>query len=374
MMRKYTENGFTFVEMAIVMIISGLIFLGLTKAFTLYNIRQAQEHTLEALQTSQDALGEYVARQNAYPCPSSPLSVPGDADFGVANCNGAGVAKAAGRNGMDVYIGAIPLDTMFPVLQDVRISRSDTVDGWGNQLTYAVTGILTDPLTYNEKEGAIYIVDEFGNTVLEESGHAHAVVVSHGEDGIGAYTAEGAQTAGCSTITLPGPPATPTSATINEIENCDSDGQFLSGLRILDENLYNDDIVNFMINKVYNLWEYLPGVAPSGANMVRNTNPGDVGIGVEDPTQKLHIAGDLKAQIVRADYLCDKDGVNCMPVDKLAGAGMTECSGPNQVAWKIAGNKMLCKSIFSGTVTGSCATGEAAVGIRSDGTLICEVP
>jgi hypothetical protein len=366
-----SERGFTFVEIAMALLISGMVFMGLMRAFYLYNMRVTYDHTMDALKTSKEGINEYLARRGVYPCPASPSAAPGNAEFGKANCGGANVVRVAGRNGLDVYIGAVPVTTIGEFSQDVNLSYRDTVDGWGNRLTYAVTGILTDPLTYNNKEGAISIIDEFGNTVVEPPAHAHMLVLSHGEDGIGAYSAEGVRAVDCSTITITPPPGGPAVASISEIENCDSDAEFLSGLSNTDPDTYNDDIVNFLVDQVFNLWQYVPGKT----NAVTNTNNGNVGLDVKDPQQKLDINGDLNAQDLHADMICDDQGQNCMDPSKIAGEGMSCPAGT--VAYAVANNALKCRSLFSGTITGcgiKNGVQEFAVGIRGDGSLICEPP
>jgi hypothetical protein len=68
-------------------------------------------------------------------------------------------------------------------------------DGWNHRYTYAVTVPLTNASTFDNDEGAITIRDINDNTVI--NGTAHYVLLSHGEDGKGAYSTGGGQFMAC---------------------------------------------------------------------------------------------------------------------------------------------------------------------------------
>ncbi|MBU0799494.1 MAG: type II secretion system GspH family protein [Alphaproteobacteria bacterium] len=366
-MKKNRQGGFTMVELAMVMIISGLMFTGVMQALYLYNKRQANDHTIEAVNTSRSSIEEYIARQGGvYPCPAPLDAAPGDADYGVANCATATIVT--GRDGLQIAVGAIPITTVLPVLQNVKLSDNDTVDGWRRKLTYAVTVNLTNTLTYTDDGGAIAVVDEYDQNILDIPGTAHSIIISHGENGVGAFSREGGEVTpgACAVVSTPVTPVPGVVTTIvDEIENCDGDGRFLSGLRRTSSNSYNDDYVQFMINRQSNLWEYV------GPTQIANTNTGNVGFGVEEPEQKVHIDGDLRAIAVNAEELCTSSGANCFAVEKLAGTGIV-CA-PGTALRGFDRGDSICDPIFTGTTYTPCAAGTVAVGVSAATGLICEV-
>lgn len=374
--RKSTQAGFTLAELAVVMIISGMLMLGLAHFLYISNQRAAYTHTADALSTSAAAILEFAALSNgAYPCPANPALRPDNPQYGVSDCTlptvpGRAADDVAG--GDPVYIGVMPVTSLLPLLENVEYTGRLAVDGWGNKITYAVSANLTSAATYDDLLGAISVVDEFDQNILNAPGTAHAVLISHGPNGIGAFPAGGTvPNPGCDSVTTPLPP-TPgfVPPIIDEKENCDyDDAKFLSGLKRENQNNFNDDELTFLINSTTSLWEYVDG----NPEAIRNTNPGFVGVGVHEPQQKLHVAGDIRADFVAAQDLCQGDTDECMPLSTLAGVGIS-CPNPNEAIVAIENNSVVsCHPIvYNASTIAPCAAGTIAVGFSTDSRLICE--
>ncbi|MDO8312070.1 MAG: type II secretion system protein [Sideroxyarcus sp.] len=198
----FRTEGFTLVEMAIVLAIMALI---LGTGLTLLSAQQDQrriEDTKARLDIAQEALIGYAISHNNLPCPADP-TIPG----GTAN---AGIARDPTTTGCTG--GATALQGDFPW---ATLGLPET-DAWGHRFTYRVSAIFarSTPLFTLSDDGNIDIGTSAGSNDL--ANNMPAVIVSHGINGLGAYTPAGKQ------IT-----PVPVAAT-NEGENADNDGNFVS--------------------------------------------------------------------------------------------------------------------------------------------------
>lgn len=395
------NSGFSLVELALVMLIFSTILSIVLFSLKIYNLKQSRTHTLEALEDIRSANFIFLNQKKYYPCPAR-FDLPNtDLNYGVADCANALKATSFGRDANDdgtddvILIGMVPFKTILDPLDGVKadmLTGSDTIDGWGNKISYAVSELQTDSnpanLPYKESYGAIDIVDEHGNTVLDDKATAHVALVSHGENGVGAFTQNGKVVQLCTLsvtvpTTPPGPPQPPAQNTVDpdERENCDhNDGRFLSGLRNENDNSYNDDLVKFQIIKTSSLWFYSGGIMNQNGTpgnpfddflipQVSNTNIGFVGIGTETPTEKLHVAGDVQANEVRANKYCDENGQNCMSANSLAGDGIN-CQN-NEAVIGIENDDVVCAAVFAPQNL-TCGPGLFMVGISNKTGAICE--
>ncbi len=419
---KAKSEGFTLIEMALVIIISGLLLAAGLESYKVYNNDQARKTTLENIQTVNSAIALFHAVYDRYPCPADITLPLGDPDYGrETNCDPRpvnpvagtcfeGVCRADGRDADNdattedtILIGGVPLvtlqdaDLVLTGIQNVwlGLSSREILDGYGRKLTYAVTERLVTEPTFNETLGAIKIEDEYGESLVNPEGSVHYVVVSHGDNGRGAYS-EGGQLVGndCTAsglpLPLPAPPGPPVSSgnTI-EYENCNNDDLFVSALRATVEgNSYNDDIVNFQMFVGNDLWSYVPG-NPDVPGSIYNLNPGNVGIGVIDPDSKLEVIGDIQADEVLAGEICDSTGNDCFPSSIIGGTGNPvqdtdplteeligkkgmECDGANKAMTGIANGRPICESVLPDTIIGTCPPGKFMIGVSSLGNVVCE--
>ncbi len=350
-----SEGGFSLLELAVVMIIIGVLTVPILQGYKIYQEEKKKGDTLGAQLDVSTAASNYWGVQKHYPCPSD-RSIPfGEAGHGVSNCAlvmalgpnscspNDGVCKAV-QGGLEVFIGGVPYSTM-------GIPYYETLDGWGRGLTYAVTGALADPaIPFDANDGAIQITNE--NGLLSDTLY-HGVLVSHGPNGAGSFNMNGIQQ--------------PCVMTYAEAENCDNDGLFMNALISLGENNnYFDDLVNFSGWTQSAIWEY------TTEEDVKSANTGNVGVGTTTPTAKLDVAGDLKAGNVRSDQICDENGQNCFPSRLIAGEEAVMRCPPGRVLVGIANNAAICENI-SISVTGNCPPGQFVVRITAGGVQ-CAAP
>lgn len=418
-MTQQKESGFTIVEIAIVLLIFGFIVIAVLSTLGFYNEALKHDRTIDSMNSIQSTLFDHLALLESLPCPANPNLDENDPNYGIADCGagwmlapilGRDVDNADGDNnpatgGENILIGAFPFQTLLN--NDLGVEASEKIkalsgrsslDGWNHKITYAVTQNLTNPLTYTENGGAIEVLDEFNNTVLEKPGIAHYILISHGENGRGSYTANGNSVDNCLNSM-----SNPNLVIINgnENENCDeNDGIFLSALKSDVgngvDNVSYDDIVRFQVGHNPPLWKNSGKIKNDNGTpldptddydmqLITNTNPGNIGIGVETPLEKLHVDGEIQAQKVLAEKLCGVNYVadsfgnlvpeDCMPAEAIAGElPNMKCSNPGDVVVSIEENKVHCGPAFAATVFTPCPAGQFMNGISSKHGTICITP
>lgn len=178
------EAGFSLLELAIVLVILGIIggfsLPLLTAQINRSALVKTRNHQGYALQ----AIAAYVGKNGRFPCPANPVAT--GANFGVA--------KVSCQN--KEASGIIPFKTL-------GISEVFAKDGFKRLMTYVVEPELTkiDVVLKNEQGGFITIKKEDGDSVLAPQHNNDAnpnyialVLISHGESGIGAYLGNGTMT------------------------------------------------------------------------------------------------------------------------------------------------------------------------------------
>ena len=401
--------GFTLIEIAIVILIIGVMTIPLVQLYSTYIQQKKIALTKTNLDQSVSEIARYSSYMGSYPAPASLTASPDDAGYGnsitAAEINAlspglctldGGVCMVSGQRDTDadadsvadpVLIGAVPIKTIRGTVVS-EITNAANLDGWNNKLTYAVTSNLTDPTKYENDRGVIGAVDEHYRKTAGINDDAHYVVISHGRNGIGAYTNEGGQTANCGSIVFDVGTGTWITTSV-ENHNCNSDGLFMQALQRYDggSGLHYDDRVAFSKAQDLTLWEY---TVPDRMT-IYNKNAGNIGIktGITAPTERLHIVGTLRAQSipstganadigVRAKQICQSDGSGCFDISAITGATGVQCPA-GQVLRRIS-NIQLSPAAFAAA---NCATptfpnlnaancsGGWVHGIKTNGDVIC---
>lgn len=398
------EQGFTLIELAIVVVISGFIMASLSTGMAMYRKQRVLDTTYNNIQSVKTAVERSFNPifGGRYPRPAGRNLSPVDTDYGIEvstaelaalggfGCTPSGVCRVPGRdadgdgNPDPVLIGALPAKMIRDeILQRVKDRYDDAVtegyladyrgtgldihnkdsvafktnlDGWGRMFTYAVTEALTDSTTFDNDLGAISIETETGENLLRTAGSAYFVIISHGPDGKGGYTPEGNLYKPCTVAAGPG----------QDLENCDdADALFVSGLTSLKRSAdYFDDILFFHVQGNEALW------IPVGSSAITNTNPGNVGVGTLAPTEKLHILGDLQTGIARGNGYCEQLGIDCMLPATIGGTGISCLSGSSMQG--ISYNNADCGVDPSTSVNlVNCPAGKILQGVNADGSLNC---
>jgi type II secretory pathway pseudopilin PulG len=204
--KRRAAAGFSLVEMAIVTLLVGILLTMGLAALKATRDASAASQTRTKQNTIKDALIAYIRRNNRLPC--------ADIDFGAPD----GVENRATAGDPTTACATAPSNARFGILPYVTLglARDAAVDGWGNFFSYQVsntvtsttfnpgTGFYVTPITNpnldwtlsaNLRSGSsgeltVNTRDAAGAVVAAAS-NAVAVVVSHGPNGLGAYTVSG---------------------------------------------------------------------------------------------------------------------------------------------------------------------------------------
>lgn len=400
---KNKSAGFTLVEMAIVLIIVGLLIAAGLPGLQVYNNKKNFEKTQENMRLAQEALREFYGLNGRYPCPADPTLAPGDEDYGEEVCR-ADIADAcpsglfctdvgsrdANNDGAPdpVLIGTLPSKTIADNALFAKFKLANGQDAFLMKLTYAVSELMTDQVynisnPANIQLGAIALKDEFERDLLDPPDSAHYIILSHGDNSRGAFSTDGADIGDCTIVTGATPTPPPAGSNIGasgielEKENCDrNDAIFVKALRSMaDNDSYFDDTLFFNATVASSLWRRSNFSPPTDAYLY-NTNLGDVGIGVTDPTNKLEINGDIKTEtsIIADGRYCAPDATDCVAPEALGGSAMTPCPA-GQIATGIENNDLICAPLFTGPISFSCPiSGQFVTGFSNQGNVNCAFP
>jgi len=283
--KNYGQQGFSLIETTIVIVVMGLIITPIFGLITIEERKRKQVERVEKQKSILTAFSLFVKRNNAYPCPAAPALSPDSDDYGAAMTGTSPGACVVGNGlvedggGAGVFIGTVPVKTLGLPLRYIA-NPSDA------KYIYAVTGILTNPSTFNGGGGQITVVDENDQEFLGAGGFTqpklHFVLVDPGNDYKGAYTKDGTVVVSeCTGNKL-------------DVENCDGDAVFrdapFSNAHISDS--FFDDYIEFSV--VYEdstFWIANPDENDAGKMNISNRNIGNIGIGTERPQEKLHVVG-----------------------------------------------------------------------------------
>jgi len=230
-MKNYTDktSGFTLVEMAIVLVIIGLLLGGMLMPLSAQMDQRRISETQKALDEINQALLGFAIANGYLPCPADPALASGAAGAGQARARTTS-ACTGGNNG---------------VLPWATLGVSET-DAWGRRYTYRVTTVFADTTDGTgcgiAKAGVSFELCSTGDaTIRIASGGTPvastipAVTISHGKNGFGAYTTAGTQLA--------------VSTDADEIENSDSDTDFVHKIQT---STYDDLVAWVTPNTLFN--------------------------------------------------------------------------------------------------------------------------
>ncbi|MCB9991722.1 MAG: prepilin-type N-terminal cleavage/methylation domain-containing protein [Rhodospirillales bacterium] len=358
---KY-EKGYTLIELAISIVVVGLLLAPAFGIYSLYIKDQRFKQTEFSLSQSQNAVGGFRSLYGRYPCPAAPNIPISDPAYGYEDCS---LAPIAGNNAIvsdpDVLIGSLPF-------RELNMEERDSIDGEGARLLYAVTKSMTADTTFHEHNGAITLIDINGDMATTPDHSAHFVILSSNENNDGMYSRDGVLIGGC-----PVAPAL-------ENENCNGDTTFRLGLKRSD---FDDRLVsNTPVGTT--LWQY----SVSDLDDIHLRSADNIALGVNnmvmlssatpDAEIRLSSGGDA---VIRAtagafysNFLCSGDGLDCFPSEAIAGSSATvgglRCpSGPPQeYIVGIENGNVRCESELWFT----CPAGQFLSGVNANGELICD--
>lgn len=133
--KLYLNKGFTLVEMAVVLVIMGLLIAGLLGPLSAQMDQHNNAQTQKSLEESKESLIGYAIINSRLPCPASSTS------NGIEDPVGGGVCTHP-------YDGFLPAATLGIMPTD---SNGYALDGWGgsesNRIRYAVTTVNSNAFT-----------------------------------------------------------------------------------------------------------------------------------------------------------------------------------------------------------------------------------
>lgn len=210
------DNGFSLIELAIVLVIVGFLSSSLLGSLQARQRIGDDQRIAERLQEIVDSLYGFAATQGRLPCPAPPQLASDIAEAGFEDCR--------------LEHGVMPWRTL-----NLR-----ELDPWGQRFTYYARASFTALPTTGALAG--FTLDSTGNAVVRPSASAGnkladslpCVVVSHGPNGLGGYRASGQRS----------PAGDP-----DEAENADADLSFVD--RLPDDSY--DDRLSWPIPSVLKL-------------------------------------------------------------------------------------------------------------------------
>lgn len=262
MNRQYL-SGFTLAELAVVLVIIGLLLGGLFMPLSGQMDSRYRADTDKALSDAREALIGFAIVNGRLPCPADRTIASANTDAGAEAVIAAGgpCRCTTATSGIAVAVGGTACNETSPssvtgVLPWATLGLPET-DAWGNRYTYRVTTrfsrVASGQLVTNfgtscsslssAPAAAAFALCSAGDIAVYTSsaltttvaGGIPAVVVSHGKYSAGAWTTSGTQI----------PYST---ASTDEQDNADSDANFVSNTNIDDQLIWISP--NLLMNRM----------------------------------------------------------------------------------------------------------------------------
>jgi prepilin-type N-terminal cleavage/methylation domain-containing protein len=195
------QSGFTLVELAVVLFIVGILA---SVGLSTLNAQMASASisaTKKKQETIKNALISYLGKYNRLPCPA--IDNSGLESRVLTNAP----AYCIDTTGKSAYLGILPYATL-------GLPKSAALDGWENffsyavstqwTLTYSIAGPIVGGTSTNVSSQAFNVGDSgiiavnnrspaTSSTPTPISSNAAVFIVSHGKNGLGAFTTKGTQ-------------------------------------------------------------------------------------------------------------------------------------------------------------------------------------
>lgn len=399
-----SNRGFTLIEIAVSLMVIGLLITPAIAAYNLYLKQQKVEHTRLSLDNSSTFIAGFLQEYGRYPCPAPMDADIGDPEYGYEDCSATapGIITAQSTRtpplaNPNVLIGSIPFRTL-------NLDQDDAVDGYHSRLTYAVTEELTDSDTYFVNLGGIGVLSNAtsgADSAISPENSAHFLILSHGENGVGAIVETGTPAGNCA------------SGSALEQENCDYLTDATPEATFLSTHKQNDfdDVVSYYMGSGVTPWQYqdtntddihlrrgdtvVSGVAGLMTSPTSAFSPENIHIRDEDPDPNntgpdsdgiMLVRGDAGGTspptdhtgTVRADRLCGGAGTNdeCFSPEILYGGVVTSTGDLETITGPLisAGNDSNGDPLTYGAEGSNggiaCVNNEIMIGIE-EGTTLC---
>jgi prepilin-type N-terminal cleavage/methylation domain-containing protein len=398
MRSQSSHQGFTLIEFAAVIVISGLLMAAAIQMYYVYVQNMYYQGTIDKLNAVYSSMSSFASSKGRFPCPSDPTvpftqTAAGLENFNAATgtctafaaiaintCNAAGsMCKVDGArdtladletvNPDPVLIGGLPYKTIksgierftsgavLPPTPECYSTVNGTPqpcdadsDGNVDAGVYLPTTIatftdinMTDALDPWGYQMGYAVTQAVTNPSTYGQGQYGAINVQT-EDGTQLLSPAGNANYvivsygpnHMGAYTSQGVMTIACVAGTVDAENCDNDSLFTSGLRVLTPGAnYYDDVIKYSSVTLSKIWEFVD----AGSNDIYNKNFGNVGVGTTtDPAERLEVNGNIKVSAggeLKQNLLCDTNGTNCWSPNLLGGP---------------VGNGNQCPAAPSGTV------------------------
>ena len=410
--QNMSEKGYTLIQMALALMVIGVLLAGFLGIYTQYQTEEKATKTVDRVNNALQAIQKYRNVYGSLPCPA-PMNVNRtNATYGIAsNYNrylpagtlpvvagdcAEGIcieqntrADLPGSPVLRVRVGAIPF-------RDMQLDESNTYDAYGSRLWYTVTEDMCNLTTFNETRGAINIVNDQGETQTTPANSAAFLIISPGINKIGGYGLEGILSVPCAG-SLDSENCRDVSVATSAMTAATYRTQFVQDATLATSY---DDVVEFFSSAQTQLWRR---TAPGSENILDLAN-NVIGIGEATPTTTLDIGqsaistlpvpgapvagtaylGDIAPtnQVVanrqhgalrvspttsrlQADVYCSEGGVNCFRPENIAGpAGLNCPAGSYPTA--ITSNAITRNAEFTcAPISLNCPVGETFTGFTN---------
>jgi prepilin-type N-terminal cleavage/methylation domain-containing protein len=167
-MKPASQNGFTLIEMAIVLMIVALLLGGMLVPLSAQMDQRNVSDTQKTLSDIKEAIMGYALANGRLPCPAKADRITAsDSQAGTVDCS-----QAA---------GVVPWATLGTV----------ETDAWGRRFTYIPSASFSTANFTFASAATLFVKNSAGGTNIATS--VPAVIVSHGKNGAGAYMPQGNQ-------------------------------------------------------------------------------------------------------------------------------------------------------------------------------------
>lgn len=416
---KKSCKGFTLIEMAIVIMIVGLLVASLTPLYGLYQKKQEIETTETNVTVAISAIGTFRAIYGRYPCPASMTQDRDDPTYGREDCTSARTIPPGGSTADEgiwversrrpafahqypegtarnepprVLVGALPF-------RNLNLDEKQAYDAYDHKIAYVVTENLTCDKCFTANGGGIDIINDEDTSILPAIGQAHFLVMSYGKDGAGGYAKNGQQVA-CAGSGL-------------ESDNCNyRDGATADATYRLpatsdtkgDEHF--DDVLNYFTQDEIPVWQM--STNPNAPLAIHQKSVEDGLVAIRKSEEEIDqtgaatkgtIGGAVRASVDTEADEPDKTGK--ILINELCNAMSNECFRPELIAGKFVDpdeggartGGMRCpgddttggtgefmvgiedgQPICDNAVTQECPANSILVGVNDDGSLDCQTP
>ena len=404
MIKTLRTRGFTLIEMAISLIIIGVLIGAVAYPYSVWLKKHRHETTVSNVDRMAFAIGAFRSANGRYPCPAAFDLPRTDANYGqptdctntaltTNSCTG-GVCIANSRrllvnidvnnnNTIDTWeanfrprvrIGTVPFRAL-------NIAEEFTVDSYGNKILYAVTESLAADYPYNPEAGGISLEYDDENGIrtsrvpVPHSGHF--VVLSHGANRVGGFTKYGVS-AGLTCNT-----ATPDGENCDHITGTPNPTFYVGDFSTSTTNMHDDVALHSMpLNAP--LWARSPDNPDSIYAILSSSAGGKVGgdylynaLTANDPNAlgadtRLFIRGNMLVDDgsgtggdTLATEFCSPNGDDCFPADMIGGDGV---SCPDGKMFGVNNADAACQN---NTIDIDCPSDKILKSL-TNGVLICD--